>query len=108
MKKIKSLLVGILPKYFKRKDMKRLRMQVFLCSIIKTHAFKKLTLQDKLSSLARLITLAQADHGFAPKELDRMIRALSERLNDDMAEMWDKSYTQYFKNAKNEFNVDRH
>jgi len=102
MKKIKSLLAYILPKYFKRKDMKRLRMQVFLCSIIKTHAFDKLTLQDKLTSLAKLIKLAQADHGFTPRELDRMIKSLSKRLNDDMAKLWDKSYTQYFKNLKNQ------
>lgn len=76
--------------------MKVLRMQVFLLNVVKSHAFAKLTLQDKLSSLARLIDIFQHDFGFTPKELREMIKSLKERLDEEMAAVWEQTYTQYF------------
>jgi hypothetical protein len=47
--------------------MKVLRMQVYLLNILKSDAFPNLTLQDKLSSIARIIDIQLPDFDLGPK-----------------------------------------
>jgi hypothetical protein len=96
MKRLWKVILAVFTKRSARKDMKMLRMQVYLLNVVKSHAFAKLTLQDKLSSLARLIDIFQHDFGFTPKELGKLIKTLNQRLDEEMAIVWDETYAQYF------------
>lgn len=96
---MKNLWKGILAVFSKRssrKNMKMLRMQVYLLNVVRSNAFSKLTLQDQLSSLARLIDIFQADFGFTPHELGKLLKKLNRKLDKEMAEVWNQTYTQYF------------
>lgn len=83
-----------------KKTMKTLRMEVFMNNVVTSHAFAKLTIQEKLLSLGRLIELFQNDFGFTPKSMDNLVRSLNKKLNKEMLRLWHKSYTQYFDSLK--------
>ena len=68
-------------------------MERFICNIIKTHAFSKLTLQDKILSLGKLITLFRADNGFTPKSLERTMEKLNRELSRQVMSTWDHTYS---------------
>ena len=89
-------LLGLFSRRLRTKNIKSLRLQVYLLNIVKSQAFARMTLQDKLSSIARLIDIFQTDFGFTPGELGALIQSLKRKLDKDMAEVWDKTYTQYF------------
>jgi hypothetical protein len=96
MKRLREMVLAIFAKRKPKKNMKMLRMQVYLLNVVRSHAFSKLTLQDKISSLARLIDLFQNDFGFTPKELHKMIKSLNQKLDKEVATVWNETYTQYF------------
>ena len=96
MKQLLKMIAAVFSKRRSKRDMKVLRMQVYLMNIFKSEAFLQLTLQDKLSSIARIIDIFQRDFGFTPKELHRMIGSLKKRLDTDVANVWETTYSHYF------------
>lgn len=56
------------------------RSQRFLTSIITTRIFSKMSIPEKLTSIAKLIDLLQRDHGVASKELEETLLSLSKDL----------------------------
>jgi hypothetical protein len=96
MKNIRKAILRVFSRKASDKNMKSLRMQVYLLNVVRSHAFSKLTLQDKLTSIARLIDIFQKDFGFTPNELQETIKSLKERLDKEMSALWDATYTQYF------------
>lgn len=84
----------------KKKTIKTLRMEVFLNNVVTSHSFAKLTLQEKLLSLGRLIQLFHQDYGFTPKTMDKLVRSLNKKLDKQMLNLWQTSYSQYFNSLK--------
>lgn len=58
----------------------RRKMQSFLIRITDTQAFSKLSLSDKITSLAKLIMISQSVYGLVPKGLEKKILRLSADL----------------------------
>ena len=52
-----------------------------LLSLITTEAFSAMSLQDKILSLARIISIFQNDFGFAPKRFEQLLLRLNRKLN---------------------------
>jgi hypothetical protein len=73
IRKIKRLFYN--PK--RRKELKRLH---FLEDIVETETFAKLPVQDKIISLAKLISLSKSDMGYAPPKLEMTLLHLSNDL----------------------------
>ena len=96
MKQLLKMLAAVFSKRRAKRDMKVLRMQVYLMNIFKSDTFLQLTLPDKVSSIARIIDIFQRDFGFTPQELQKMVSSLKKRLDSNVAKVWDTTYSQYF------------
>jgi hypothetical protein len=75
-------------------------MEVFLNNVVTSQCFAKMSLQEKLLSLGKLIELFHKDYGFTPKALERLVKSLNNKLNKEMLALWQQSYTAYFDSAK--------
>lgn len=84
----------------KRKPVKTLRMEVFLNNVVTSQCFAKMSLQEKLLSLGKLIELFHKDYGFTPKALENLVKSLNRKLNKEMLALWQESYTTYFDSRK--------
>ncbi len=67
----------------------------FVSSIITNRAFSKLTLQDKMLSLGKLITSFRSDNGYTPKSLERAIEILRLELNRQTIQTWNTIYSKH-------------
>lgn len=73
-------------RFFSKKHRDARKRQRFLLNIIGTTAFSKLTLQDKIVSLAKLIALYRYDFGSAPKKLEGILLHFSKDLRRQISE----------------------
>ena len=65
---------------FGEEDVEVTNKERFVSSVIRTRAFSNLSLEDRISSLCRLIAVFRADCGFNPKTLERTLILLNEEL----------------------------
>jgi hypothetical protein len=65
----------------------------FITNILRTRAFAKLSLQDKVLSLGRLIMMFRSDWGFTPPVLERTLDVLNSELNQQAQETWHRLYS---------------
>jgi hypothetical protein len=65
----------------------------FVVSIITTRAFSKMTLQDKLLSLGKLIAIFNSDNGYTPRLLEQKLEALNSELNHHTIKTWEELYS---------------
>jgi len=80
------------------KELPTQRKERLISSYIRTHAFSKLTVQDKILSLGKLITIFRADCGFTPASLERTLASLQGELHRQTNETWHALYSEpYFK-----------
>ncbi len=77
--KIISVYVKTLSSRFREYIAIRRRLS-FLNGITDTQAFSKLSLSDKVTSLAKLIMISQSVYGIVPKELEKKLLRLSSDL----------------------------
>src|SRR5258706_6297877 len=84
---LKSLFVGSKEEPTKRKER-------LISSFIRTHAFSKLTVQNKILSLGKLITIFRLDCGFTPATLHRTLESLQADLHRKTNETWDELYSE--------------
>lgn len=80
-----------------KEDMQTVRMQTLLNNVIHSDMFARMSPQEKLMSLCRIIEIFRYDYGFTPKAFERRVRSLKKKLDKDMAQLWQESYTEYFK-----------
>ena len=76
------------------------RKEAFISSVMRTRAFSKLSLQDQLLSLGKLITVFRTDHGFTPKSLQRSLEILNAKLMRETHRVWRASYSEPVQNGK--------
>ena len=83
---------------FSKKEQPARRKERIISSFVRTHAFSKLTVQDKILSLGKLITIFRSDCGFTPASLERTLESLQGELNRQTNESWHALYSEpYFK-----------
>ena len=79
--------------WFGKEEDPTLKSERFMAKIITTRAFSKLTLQDKMLSLGKLITLFRLDNGYTPRSLERALDVLSLELNRQTIRTWNELYS---------------
>ncbi|MBS1978107.1 MAG: hypothetical protein JST46_12095 [Bacteroidetes bacterium] len=57
------------------------RNELFILNVMKSKVFRSLTLQDKITSLTRLIGLFVRDHGYMPIRPSNVLVKLNRELN---------------------------
>jgi hypothetical protein len=62
-----------------------LRKELFLINILYTDIFSKMPIQNKVISLAKMISLFKKDYGYTPKLMMRALNRLNRRLNEQVA-----------------------
>ncbi len=76
------------------------RKERLISSFIRTHAFSKLTVQNKVLALGRLITIFRSDCGFTPAALERTLKSLQSEVRRQTNETWHALYSEpYFKES---------
>ena len=78
---IPQIIRKIKRRFFSKKHREARKRQRFLLNIIGTNAFTKLTPQDKIVSLAKLIALYRYDFGNSPRKLEVILL----RFNNDLS-----------------------
>lgn len=68
------------------------RKQRFIMDIITTQSFNKMSPQDKITSLAKLIFLFECDHGYSPKQLQHKLISLNLDLKRQVIKDWSGVY----------------
>ena len=79
--------------FSKNQDPSTQRKENIISSIIRTNAFSKLTVQDKVLSLGKLITIFRSDCGFTPASLERTLVSLQKELQRQTNATWDALYS---------------
>ncbi len=79
--------------WFGREEDPTSKRERFVSRIITTRAFSKLTLQNKMLSLGKLITLFRSDNGYTPRSLERALDVLSLELNRQTIKTWNALYS---------------
>ncbi|MEK6783388.1 MAG: hypothetical protein AABY93_16925 [Bacteroidota bacterium] len=79
--------------FFNKKDRKAKERARFIVGIISSHIFSKMTLQDKISSIAKLILIFECDFGFVPEKLERTLVRLNQKLNIEVLRTWTEFYS---------------
>lgn len=69
-----------------------LRSELFLVSILFTNAYAKQSLQDKITSVSRLIQIFRKDHGFIPKLMLTVLYSMNRELNREVVLEFERSY----------------
>jgi hypothetical protein len=88
--------------FFGKEDQPTKRKERLISSFIRTHAFSKLTVQNKVLALGKLITIFRSDCGFTPVSLERALSSLQKKLRRQTHETWDALYSEpNFKISKN-------
>ena len=80
--------------FFGNEEQPTQRKERLISSFIRTHAFSKLTVQNKILSLGKLITIFRLDCGFTPATLARTLESLQEDLHRKTNETWDELYSE--------------
>ena len=80
--------------FSKKVDPSTQRKERLISSFIRTHAFSKLTVQNKVLSLGKLISIFRSDCGFTPASLERTLESLQEELNRQTNATWHASYSE--------------
>ena len=88
-----SKIFNRISRWLRKENNEALSRERFIESIIKTHAFSKLTIQDKVLSVGRLITLFRSDNGFTPESLERTMESLNRELSRKVISNWDQAYS---------------
>lgn len=60
------------------------RRERFLTNVLGTRSFSRLTIQEKILALGRLMMVFERDFGFVPKRVQRTFTELNARLNRDL------------------------
>lgn len=81
---IPQIIRKIRRRLFSKKHREARKRQRFLLDIIRTNAFTKLTPQDKIVSLAKLIALYRYDFGSAPRKLEVILLRFSNDLRHQL------------------------
>jgi hypothetical protein len=79
---------------FRKEDKPTDRKERLISSFIRTHAFSKLTVQNKVLALGKLITIFRSDCGFTPASLERALSSLQKKLRQQTHESWDALYSE--------------
>ena len=77
---------------FCEKYKESIRKQRFILDITTTQAYSKMSTQDKITSLAKLIFLFQCDHGHSPRLLERKLVRLNSDLKRQVIKDWGGIY----------------
>jgi hypothetical protein len=80
-------------KWFNTEKAEMTKRERFIVNIITTRAFSKLTLQNKVLSLGKLITIFRLDNGYTPKSLERILEVLVVELRSHDLKTWDELYS---------------
>ena len=64
----------------------------FVKGVIATHAFSRLTLQNKMLALAKLISVFRSDNGYTPRSLERALDALRQKCRRHTIVTWNTEY----------------
>ncbi|NOT76337.1 MAG: hypothetical protein HOP08_15520 [Cyclobacteriaceae bacterium] len=70
------------------------KKQQFIKDITTTQAFARMSTQDKITSLAKLIFLFQCDHGYSPIELEQKLIRLNSDLKSKVIKDWSGIYSE--------------
>ena len=57
------------------------KREAFVTSILKTKIFSRMATQDKITAIAKLISVFDRDHGYMPEQLVEMVARLNVQLN---------------------------
>jgi hypothetical protein len=79
--------------FFSETHKESIRKQRFILDITTTQTFSKMTVQDKITSLAKLIFLFQNDHGHSPKLLEKKLIRLNGDLKKQIVKDWSGIYS---------------
>jgi hypothetical protein len=79
--KILTAIKGLLNRFSKSNRSQREVKECQLMNILRTDMFKKMSVQDKLTSLAKLAALFQADFNTMPAKFGEMMVSLAQKLN---------------------------
>lgn len=71
-----------------------LKRELFLVRILFTNVYLRQSLQDKITSLSKLIALFEGDHGFIPKQLLRVLYRMNGSLNAEVVKSFETLYQQ--------------
>lgn len=82
---IPQIIRKIRRRFFSKKHRAARKRQRFLLDIIRTNAFTKLTPQDKIVSLAKLIALYRYDFGSTPRKLEVILLRFSNDLRQQLS-----------------------
>ncbi len=77
---------------FSRMTRQELRQELFLVRILFTNVYLKQSLQDKITSVSRLIEIFVNDHGFIPKQVLSVLYIMNIALNREVVLDFEKSY----------------
>ena len=69
------------------------KKEKYVSSVISTHAFLKMSLQDKMLSLGKLITLFRAENGYTPQALEEALGKLNRQMNRETLKNWNTHYS---------------
>lgn len=89
--KLKAAISSVISKWFGKET--ESKSEVFIASVIKTRAFSKLSLQDKMLSVGRLITLFRSDNGYIPESLERAMEKLNLQVRRESVKTWQTLYS---------------
>ncbi len=78
--------------FSKKEDEDTIKKKRFMSRLIRTSAFARLSLQEKVLSLGKLINIFRADCGFTPRSLERTLIRLSAELKRHNDKTWDTLY----------------
>lgn len=91
--KIMNTISNLRFRWFGKEETQISKRERFVAGIITTHAFSKLTIQNKMLSLGRLITLFRSDNGYTPRSLERALDGLSQECNRHAVKTWNTLYS---------------
>lgn len=77
---IRRMRIALTDKRFKESR----RRERFLTNVLGTRSFSRLTIQEKILALGRLMMVFERDFGFVPKRVQRTFTELNARLNRDL------------------------
>lgn len=69
------------------------RKEKFIEGILRTNAYSRLTLQDRILALGKLIMVFRSDCGFTPRSLERTMEKLTIQLNKETVQTWHQLYS---------------
>lgn len=58
-----------------------LRNELFIAGVTRTGVFTRMTLQDQIISLSRLVEMFQRDYGYMPQRPVKVLTQLNDKLN---------------------------